>query len=119
MPDTNSAKADLHERLNTELAEEESTEKRKAMRLTVSLFVRFAALLAVTVFVANSPSAPQETPPRTYLGFDRNDYPGDDAMKLLRRDFYFTGYWLGNPPEDTTNSWSGKRERPAPRRLAK
>ena len=80
------------------------------MRLTVSPIVCFATLLAVTVFVANSPSEPQETPPRTYLGFDRNDYPGDDAMKLLRRDFAFTGYWLGSPPDDTTNSWTGKRE---------
>lgn len=45
-----------------------------------------------------------------FLGFDRNDYPGDDAMKLLRKDFAFTGYWLSNPPGEKTNSWSGKRE---------
>ena len=31
-------------------------------------------------------------------------------MKLLRKDFAFTGYWLGNPPGEKTNSWSGKRE---------
>jgi hypothetical protein len=47
---------------------------------------------------------------QSFLGFDRNDYPGDDAMKLLRKEFTFTGYWLGNPPQTKTNSWSGKRE---------
>jgi len=66
--------------------------------------------VAVALFVANSASTPQEAPQRHYLGFDRNDYPGDDAMKLLRREFTFTGYWLGNPPEEKTNSWTGKRE---------
>lgn len=45
----------------------------------------------------------------TYLGFDRNDYPGDAAMRSLRRDFSFTGYWLNNPPGSNTNSWEGKR----------
>ena len=45
-----------------------------------------------------------------FLGFDRNDYPGDDAMKLLRKEFAFTSYWLSNPPQTKSNSWSGKRE---------
>ncbi len=31
-------------------------------------------------------------------------------MKRLRRDFAFTGYWLGNPPGEKTNTWTGKRE---------
>jgi hypothetical protein len=65
--------------------------------------------LIVAVFFSNPPSASQETP-HYYLGFDRNDYPGDDAMKLLRHDFAFTGYWLGNPPGEKTNTWAGKRE---------
>lgn len=76
---------------------------------TVSLAGRVAALTLVALFAASSVSIPQQSP-RYYLGFDRNDYPGDEAMKLLRRDFAFTGYWLGNPPGETTNSWSGKRE---------
>src|SRR5579875_2705389 len=33
-----------------------------------------------------------------WSGFDRNDYPGDDAMLSLRASFAFTGYWLTNPP---------------------
>jgi hypothetical protein len=44
-----------------------------------------------------------------YLGMDRNEYPGDGAMKTLRADFAFTGYWLNNPPGETGNSWRGHR----------
>ena len=35
---------------------------------------------------------------QTYLGMDRNDYPGDADMTALRKAFAFTGYWLNNPP---------------------
>jgi len=44
-----------------------------------------------------------------YLGFDRNDYPGDAALPALRRTFRYTGYWLNNPPGETRNTWTGKR----------
>ena len=44
------------------------------------------------------------------VGFDRNDYPGDDTMAAMRKDFAFTGYWLTTPPGDDTNTWTGKRE---------
>ena len=44
------------------------------------------------------------------VGFDRNDYPGDDTMSAMRNDFAFTGYWLTTPPGDDTNTWTGKRE---------
>lgn len=43
------------------------------------------------------------------VGFDRNQYPGDAAMAALRKDFSFTGYWLTNPPGETSNTWVGKR----------
>lgn len=43
------------------------------------------------------------------VGFDRNEYPGDDVMGLMRRVFSFTGYWLTNPPGAATNGWAGKR----------
>jgi hypothetical protein len=46
----------------------------------------------------------------SYVGFDSNDYPGDDALPALRRHFAFAGYWLTNPPGATQNSWKGKRE---------
>ena len=42
-----------------------------------------------------------------YLGFDRNDYPGDANLKTLRQTFSYTGYWLNNPPGATSNSWAG------------
>jgi hypothetical protein len=47
--------------------------------------------------------------PRTYLGFDANDYPGDDALPALRKTFSFAGYWLNPPPGAKTNSWTGHR----------
>ena len=45
-----------------------------------------------------------------YLGFDRNDYPGDSNLRILRQTFSFSGYWLNNPPGAKTNSWVGKRK---------
>ena len=46
---------------------------------------------------------------QAYLGFDRNDYPGDATLKTLRQTFSYTGYWLNNPPGATSNSWAGHR----------
>jgi hypothetical protein len=45
----------------------------------------------------------------TFLGFDRNDYPGDANMQALKTTFAFTGYWLNSPPGATSNMWTGKR----------
>jgi Domain of unknown function (DUF1906) len=44
-----------------------------------------------------------------YLGFDRNQYPGDQNLKVLRQTFFYAGYWLNNPPGENTNTWLGKR----------
>jgi glycoside hydrolase-like protein len=44
-----------------------------------------------------------------YLGFDRNAYPGDSNLKSLRQTFSYTGYWLNNPPGESSNSWRGHR----------
>ncbi len=46
----------------------------------------------------------------TYLGFDRNDYPGDENLQRLRQTFSFAGFWLNHPPGEKTNTWSGKRQ---------
>jgi len=54
-------------------------------------------------------SAYPTTAQTTFLGFDRNDYPGDGNMKTLKTSFAFTGYWLNNPPGATGNTWTGKR----------
>jgi len=47
---------------------------------------------------------------QNYLGFDRNDYPGDQNLKTLRQTFSYTGYWLNNPPGENSNGWVGKRQ---------
>jgi hypothetical protein len=46
----------------------------------------------------------------SYLGFDRNVYPGDDALPVLRKTFVFASYWLSPPPGEKLNTWGGKRE---------
>jgi glycoside hydrolase-like protein len=46
---------------------------------------------------------------KSYVGFDRNDYPGDASVPLLKNTFAFTGYWLNVPPGGKNNSWTGKR----------
>ncbi len=58
------------------------------------------------------PLAWEQTPAAgsSYLGFDRNDYPGDAALPALRETFSYTGYWLNNPPGARANSWKGKRK---------
>jgi Domain of unknown function (DUF1906) len=45
-----------------------------------------------------------------HLGFDRNEYPGDDNLHALGHTFEFAGYWLNNPPGANSNSWMGKRK---------
>jgi hypothetical protein len=45
----------------------------------------------------------------TFLGFDRNLYPGDANLKMLHQTFSYTGYWLNNPPGERSNTWTGHR----------
>ncbi|HEY1767826.1 MAG TPA: glycoside hydrolase domain-containing protein [Terracidiphilus sp.] len=47
---------------------------------------------------------------QSYLGFDRNDYPGDKLLPALHRHFRYTSYWLNNPPGESANGWLGKRQ---------
>ena len=66
-------------------------------------------LLALSLVIATClPQTAQAQ--KTYLGMDRNDYPGDANMATLRKTFAFTGYWLNNPPGTTSNTWQGKRK---------
>lgn len=71
------------------------------MRLWVSILV--CATLSF------SPRATAADLHSSYLGFDRNEYPGDDNLKELRKTFAFAGYWLNDPPGSKTNTWAGKR----------
>jgi hypothetical protein len=71
-------------------------------------FLVVVALLAVNAVPTASHA--QFTPrPRTYLGFDSNEYPGDENLVELRKTFAFVGYWLTPPPGAKTNPWEGKR----------
>ena len=63
-----------------------------------------AATLAVS-FICASVQAQSAS----YLGFDRNSYPGDANLKSLRQTFSYAGYWLNNPPGEKTNTWAGHR----------
>jgi len=42
-----------------------------------------------------------------FLGFDRNIYPGDAALPVLRKTFAFTSYWLSPPPGENLNTYKG------------
>ncbi len=66
-------------------------------------------LLALLPFTAASGARAQSTGQNSYIGFDRNDYPGDANLAALRKNFRFSSYWLNNPPGAQHNSWAGKR----------
>jgi hypothetical protein len=82
------------------------------LRLLILAALAATATLTAAAALAQQPSVADRTPnlARAYLGFDRNDYPGDAALPELRKLFSFTGYWLTNPPGATHNSWLGKRD---------
>jgi hypothetical protein len=78
---------------------------------TMRVILPIAATLAF--LAAGFSQTPNSSPHATtagYLGFDRNDYPGDSNLKVLRQTFSYSGYWLNNPPGAKTNSWKGKRK---------
>jgi len=68
--------------------------------------LRLYCLLLVIVII---PGACSWSAQSTFLGFDRNDYPGDANMRAVKAKFAFTGYWLNNPPGASSNAWTGKR----------
>jgi Domain of unknown function (DUF1906) len=69
----------------------------------------FVPLLTVLTLLSSLANA-QVGDAGSYLGFDRNQYPGDENLKALRQTFSFAGYWLNKPPGETNNTWVGKRE---------
>src|SRR5712692_345162 len=74
------------------------------------LFLIVAALVPLALLIADPPRLPQGSDTHSYLGFDRNVYPGDASLPILRKTFAFSGYWLSPPPNEKTNTWLGKRE---------
>src|SRR6266851_5225777 len=83
------------------------------MRLTIAIYVALASFLFLP-FATNartsSQPADEDPPPTSYLGFDRNIYPGDDAIPILRKTFAYSGYWISPPPGEKINTWAGKRQ---------
>jgi hypothetical protein len=76
-----------------------------------TLLLIAAAVTSLAVSVRPTPVSSAGPPANAgYIGFDRNDYPGDSKLKILRRTFSYSGYWLNNPPGARTNSWVGKRK---------
>ena len=60
-------------------------------------------------FARLKPQSSHSSRVRSYVGFDRNEYPGDEALPLLRKSYSFASYWLSPPPGEKSNSWIGKR----------
>jgi hypothetical protein len=65
-------------------------------------------LLVAAIFLIATTSALMAQS-STYLGFDRNEYPGSASLPVLRQSFSYAGYWLNNPPGESSNSWAGHR----------
>lgn len=82
---------------------------KSLLRLLPALVFFVAAILVALTVSARPPRSPQNAA-RTYLGFDRNIYPGDAAIPILRKTFAFSSYWLSPPPGEKINTWQGKRE---------
>src|SRR5881628_1745898 len=85
-----------------------------ALPVPALLLLAIAGCAQQTPPVSVSHTQPvNQTPPATKqepIGFDSNDYPGDDALPTLRRHFALAGYWLTNPPGEHQNGWVGKRD---------
>ena len=91
------------------MLETSSCQQIKSSQVVAALlFVLFWVTLVVVQAAPNHDLA--AAPTTSYLGFDQNIYPGNAALAMLRKTFSFTGYWISPPPEETTNTWQGKRE---------
>ncbi len=74
------------------------------MRQVTAIVIVLAALGLIPIHKASA-----QLQYVSYLGFDRNTYPGDANLKALHQTFSYTGYWLNHPPGEKTNSWTGHR----------
>jgi hypothetical protein len=84
--------------------------RAKPANAALSAVTLLAAATWFACIVSPQASVAPATTPRSYLGFDRNIYPGDAAMPILRKTFAFTSYWLNPLPGGKANTWLGKRE---------
>jgi len=63
----------------------------------------------MAILFAASRSNTEASAATSFLGFDANDYPGDDALAVFRKTFSFTSFWLGPAPGEKRTTWLGKR----------
>ena len=71
--------------------------------------LRSLSLVGVLLLLSGE-SLKTEEPARYYLGFDKNLFPGEEAVTSLRKTFSFAGYWLNHPPSESPDTWLGKRK---------
>ncbi len=85
--------------------------KGKSASWILTIFLCGIALAAARLPVRGQSSADRsvQNSKTSYLGFDRNEYPGDSSLGALKQIFSFAGYWLNAPPGAKSNSWTGKR----------
>lgn len=76
---------------------------------SIGLLLLGAALFSCALLLTFGAARPDTVSHTAYLGFDANDYPGDDALPILRKTLSFASYWIGPPPGEKTSSWLGKR----------
>jgi hypothetical protein len=76
---------------------------------SIGLLLLGVTLFSYAVLLPLGAGMPDTASHKTYLGFDANDYPGDDALPILRKSLSFASYWIGPPPGEKTSSWLGKR----------
>jgi hypothetical protein len=116
-PDTNSAKANLEcgslaaviamQIVDCKWMIECRVKRATAVAPAIALL---AGATLLTCGASPQAAVAPEGAQHSYLGFDRNTYPGDAALPVLRKTFTFASYWLSPPPGEKTNTWRGKRE---------
>jgi hypothetical protein len=80
--------------------------------ITLTVMCALCSIASLSGRISTARQLPNPAPAQSlsFLGFDRNTYPGDAAIPTLRKAFSFSGYWLNTPPGETSNTWRGKRE---------
>lgn len=76
---------------------------------TCAISAGWLLLIAISFGISAGTQKPDATA-SSYLGFDMNTYPGDNALLLLKKTFSFASFWLSTPPGEKINSWTGKRQ---------
>ncbi len=82
----------------------------KPSQVFSSIAMIMTLAISILLFARESPPEAPPAPRGSFYGFDRDVYPGDEAFTTLGKTFSFTGYWLSPPPNEKTNTWTGKRE---------